>query len=125
MPTLKKYPLEVTIIPAYCRRNAQQLFGIRTEKIDGIWVMNWAFKMTQSQASRENYLYNSISGIFDISTQYPGCPYCGASGFFQCPKCNSIICCNEGSTSANCPKCRIEVKLVATDTFDNISTRNL
>lgn len=122
MVTEKKFPLDITIVPAYCQRSHEHLFGIRTEKMDGVWVMNWAFKMTPRHAANEKYLNNSIGGQIAIANEYPGCPYCGTKGFYQCPNCSKIVCCETTETQVTCPSCGSKLSLVESDAFDKIST---
>lgn len=125
MTTKKKFPLDVTIIPAYCRTGKEKMFGIRTEKMDRTWVMTWTFRMTTHMAVNENYLHNSIGGRIAFSNEYPGCPYCGAQGFYQCGNCKKIICDTGTESQVTCPGCGAVIRLETSDTFDNIAANNM
>lgn len=95
---------EGIVVTAYCNRNGK-LFGIRTERIDSNrWIQDWAFPIDSVRAASEKYDKNQVNGEILISEEYPGCPYCGAQGWFECAMCKSIVCRNNES-SVICPKC--------------------
>ena len=62
------------------------MYGIRAERRNDGWHMNWAFELPEDEAVRENFGEETISGRVVIDTEYPGCPYCGGKGFVHCGK---------------------------------------
>ena len=77
-----------------CKCAKQHTFGIRVEKRDGDWYRTWAFKIDEKRAKREGFDKVVINGSMDVDEEYPGCPYCGSKGFFQC-ECGKINCFKE------------------------------
>lgn len=95
---------EALVVIGYCH-HTRKMFGIRTERLDSRrWVQDWAFPIEPSVASAERFDRNRISGEIIIDSSYPGCPYCGATGWFKCDKCGSLVC-HEDEDKAICPKC--------------------
>lgn len=92
-----------TVMVGKCRQTGDG-FGIRVENNETMWVANWCFKISNTAAASEGYDRTKISGAIATSKDYPGCPYCGAKGFFQCGKCGKITCWN-GETTVTCKWC--------------------
>jgi hypothetical protein len=71
--------VKAAVILTKCK-NDHALFGIRTEqREDGGWYATWAFKVSEQTAEREKFGDTKISGNIYITTEYPSCPYCGAT----------------------------------------------
>ena len=92
-----------TVIIAKCKHNGAT-FGIRTEKVENQWLSNWAFTINDTVASNEGYDKTKITGGISTTKEYPGCPHCGSSGFFQCYNCGKITCWN-GEQQVPCKWC--------------------
>lgn len=95
----------------YTRSARDNLFGIRIEKIQGDWMRTWAFKIDEDKAHNEGFDKENISGTFDDTWEYPGCPYCGTLGFSQCD-CGKMFCYDRlkdppigDSVDLTCPWC--------------------
>lgn len=107
----------VVIALARCGR-LKDLFGIRfEEKQKGSWVGTWAFKVNEDTARREGYHHDMIKGSFNLD-DYPGCPHCGARGFFICNRCGKIICLPEMVPVVTCSWCGRSGPLQICDTLE-------
>lgn len=95
--------MKAAVILTKCRRS-HKLFGIRTEERDDGWYVDWAFKVTEKTAERENFDSEPVSGNIYIAPEYPACPYCEAKGFVQCAECGKITCWN-GEEETVCEWC--------------------
>ena len=82
---------EADVLVAKCRKSGDA-FGIRVEKRSGDWVMTWAFKTKEKEAKNEGYGKTELSGSFQADEEYPGCPYCHATGIFKCGNCGGTSC---------------------------------
>ena len=108
---------QATIVMAKCRRSKQP-FGIRTEqRTDGVWYCTWAFKLSEKSAANEGYSDTSVSGTVDLTDEYPGCPYCGSSGWFSCGRCGKLTC-NDGESYVTCSWCGNSGDCTSASTFD-------
>lgn len=68
---------EAVVVLCKCGKT-HKTYGIRTEKTLGKrWNMTWAFPIKESTGKREGYDKTSISGDVVMTSEYPGCPYCG------------------------------------------------
>ena len=109
--------MEANVVLAKCSTH-NQLFGIRIEKRDGDWVRTWAFKIDEKKAKNEGFDQIQVTGSLNTDPGYPGCPYCGASGFVRCGVCGKISCWT-GSLAAYCYWCNTPMEGIATaDSFD-------
>lgn len=109
--------IQATVMMAKCRRGRQS-FGIRTEqRSNKTWYCTWAFKMSESAAANEGYSNVAVKGNIDFTPDYPGCPYCGASGWFTCGKCGKLTC-NDGEDYVTCSWCGNSGGSTEADTFD-------
>lgn len=85
-------PFKEARVVIYQCNNSGKKFGVRVEKQNGDWIRTWAFPVTPDMVAREKYEDQSpLSGKFFATTDFPGCPYCGAKGFFQCG-CGEMSC---------------------------------
>ena len=116
------WPRNVKIVPAYCKHGKDKLFGIRTEYINNAWIMNWAFKMRQDQALRDGYTDTSIKGKIFFDSEYPGCPYCGNAGWYQCGNCKNLICSDSSDSFVTCPVCGNQGSLINSNEFSDIKS---
>lgn len=96
----------VAVVLARCQ-SSQQTFGIRLEaKMSNQWSADWAFLIKSDRsAAREGYESRDISGAFTLDPGYPGCPSCGAGGFFRC-ECGRVACWDGRSQKVTCPWCK-------------------
>lgn len=110
----------VVIVPAKCQHSGK-MFGIRTEKKNDGWHMNWAFELPEDEAERENIGEETVSGRVIIDPEYPGCPYCGGKGFVHCGKCGKLSCWDEEEVSFSCHHCGHTGEIgMNADEFDDI-----
>lgn len=96
--------MEATVIMAKCKVSKEG-FGIRAQKQGSSWLFTWAFKLSGKSAKNEGYDKANISGAINIVSEYPGCPHCGATGFYQCGRCKKIVCYLGEEDEATCPHC--------------------
>lgn len=109
---------EANVVMAKCR-TSQRPYGIRIEKrMNGTWYCTWAFKLSEKAGSNEGYGDNMISGRVDIDPEYPGCPYCGATGWVSCGNCKKLTCYSGEETRFKCAWCGNSGELQTSDTFD-------
>lgn len=54
-------------------------------------MITWAFPIKESSAKREGYDKIRVQGQIDFAESYPGCPYCGQTGFTLC-NCGHLNC---------------------------------
>ena len=81
---------EAVVILCKCGKN-HKTFGIRTEKNNKKWMMTWAFPIKESTGKREGYDKVSVSGDISMTSEYPGCPYCGQRSLTVC-SCGHLCC---------------------------------
>lgn len=82
---------EAVVILCKCGKN-HKTFGIRTEKsTNKKWMMTWAFPIKESTGKREGYDKVSVSGDISMTSEYPGCPYCGQRSLTVC-SCGHLCC---------------------------------
>lgn len=92
---------DARVILARCQQN-KKLFGMRIENQGTIrkhWIMDWAFQIDEESARNEGFDSEKVMGNIDITIDYPGCPYCGSTGFVVCGNCGRLCCWNDGSYS--------------------------
>lgn len=108
---------QAVVVMAKCC-HTHQPFGIRMEKRkDGVWYCTWAFKLSELAASHEGYTDARVSGKVSFDPDYPGCPYCGAMGWFSCGSCGKLTC-NSGETHVTCSWCNTSGDCSAAESFD-------
>lgn len=95
-------------------------FAIRAELQDKVWYFTWAFKIREDAAKHEGYDKTEVGGALGLTSEYPGCPYCGAPFFYQCGRCHRIVCDSGQNKVVKCPDCGNEGELMITDKFDTI-----
>jgi hypothetical protein len=96
-------------------------FGIRIEKRGDDWVSTWAFPIDEAKAKREGFDKTKILGSLMPVDKFPGCPYCNAHAFMQCP-CGKMICYKMTGSKAEkksvsnmkCPWCNAEIEEIQT-----------
>ncbi len=114
---MKEEMNQATVVMAKCRESKQP-FGMRVEKRkDSVWYCTWAFKLSERAAAREGYGDTLVSGRVDFDTEYPGCPYCGASGWFVCASCDKLTC-NDGEDHVTCSWCGWTGNCTSAEVFD-------
>jgi len=114
-------PLKAKVIMARCSKNKKS-FGIRIEQRGTDWVRTWAFPINERKAKHEGFDANTVTGSLGPDNEYPGCPYCGSTGFVQCG-CKKNSCAggigSYGDTMViTCPWCGKEGELENADSFD-------
>lgn len=113
--------MEANVVLMRCVSN-KKLFGARIQKMpNGDWNRTWAFKINESIASREGYTSTSIQGSLSRLNEYPGCPYCGNKGFFQCGKCHKLTCDSGKDTYLVCSWCGYGANASVSNSF-NVDT---
>ena len=96
--------MEAAVVLAKCPKS-RQIYGMRTQKMsDGDWWRTWAFPIDERRASQEGYDATQVFSGMGCTEEYPGCPYCGATGFVQCYRCGKLSCYN-GEASLTCLWC--------------------
>ena len=97
---------KVVIVMARCCHSKQN-YGIRFEQSSlHSWVADWAFSIKEETASREGYGNNSVTGDFNFSSAYPGCPFCKAVSIVKC-SCGKVACWDGECRNSTCPWCGI------------------
>jgi len=80
--------------------------AIRFERAgDNAWAATWCFAIKEVSARREGYETTRMDGRFGVSSEYPGCPECGAKQFFLC-SCGKLACWTGESKQVTCPWCQ-------------------
>ena len=88
----------------------KKVYGIRFERTRCDWKYTWTFPIQEKAALHEEYDKTTITGALIQGEEYPGCPYCGAKGFFYC-SCGKLNCWNGDSSIATCRWCGATGKL--------------
>jgi hypothetical protein len=57
-------------------------FGIRVEKRGNDWIRTWIFPISDDAARREGFDKTNITASFNVTKEFPWCPYCGTHGMF-------------------------------------------
>lgn len=110
--------IEANVVMAKCRMS-HKAYGIRMEKRrDNAWYCTWAFKLSEQAGSNEGYESSMISGRVDMDPEYPGCPYCGGTGWVSCGNCGKLTCYNGEGNHFTCTWCGQSGKLETAETFD-------
>lgn len=112
--------MEATVIIAKCKVSKEG-FGIRAQKKGSTWLFTWAFKLSEKAAFNEGYDKTKVSGSIQLGSEYPGCPHCGAQGFYQCGGCKKIVCYEGHEEQATCPHCGNTAGFNQAESFDGIS----
>jgi len=112
-------PLKAAVVLAKCPKT-KKLYGMRIEQREKDWVRTWAFPIDEQKAKSEGFAANKVSGSMTAVDNYPGCPYCKATGFVQCGRCDKIGCWSGfGETKKyTCPWCGNEAEVEAAENFD-------
>lgn len=92
-------------------------FGITVDPRDGAYAFCWAFKISDAQAKREGYDRTHVHGTVTYDSEFNGCPYCGAKGFYICRQCGKVIC-YQGQEMVTCPNCGLSSGVKPAETFD-------
>lgn len=98
------------MIAVMCRcSETNKLFGIRFDTKNGKKLeAEWAFPLKEGAEKREQGFSSSVSGRFEISSEYPGCPHCENTTFFMCGKCKKLACWDGKNSHVICPHCGFE-----------------
>ena len=107
--------MEANILLFMCGK-ANQPYGVRVQRMeDGDWWRTWAFKVKPQQAKSEGFDKTMVQGNLYATREYPGCPYCGATGFVQCGTCGKISCW-KGENTLTCLWCGKVMNNIVTTT---------
>lgn len=71
---------------------------------DGEWYRTWAFPIDDTRAAKEGYGSTHIDSALPATADYPGCPYCGETGFLHDSNCGKLSC-YHGENPFTCPWC--------------------
>ncbi len=112
--------MEAAVIIAKCEKSGKN-FAIRTEKRLDIWQFTWAFKINEKSIKKEGYEKTNIAGAINLDQEYPGCPHCNGTSFFQCGICHKISCYDHKNTKVKCLWCNHLITLSVADSFDRIT----
>lgn len=113
MANLSKDAFAVTAI---CSKH-KEYYGITVDPRDGVYTFCWGFKIKKEQAKREGYDVKTVHGGINYDSDFNGCPYCGANGFYICNQCGKIVCYN-GEEHVVCPNCGSEGTVKVAEEFD-------
>lgn len=89
---------------------ARNLFGMRIERRNKIWLRTWAFRISAEKAEHEGWSAKKITSSLNTDDGYNGCPYCGGLSLAQC-SCGRMFCTGTKNLSAaaenvlKCPWC--------------------
>lgn len=73
---------------------------------EAYWEHHWTFALDEKSAGREGYgSAITIKGDIRWNKKWPGCPYCGKGGYFQCGGCGKINC-HGGEDVSVCQWCK-------------------
>ncbi len=114
---MREFEREATVVMCKCT-HSKQPFGIRMEKINGVWHQTWAFKINEKSAKNEGYDTERVTGRIEIDSEYPGCPYCGTMGWFTCGNCGSLTCFTGESNIVTCAWCGNKGECQEAESFD-------
>lgn len=100
--------LDANVILFKCNQSKKS-FGVRVERTeDNDWIRTWSFPVDDNVTKNEKYDAQEVSGSFNRTSEYPGCPYCETQSFFKC-SCGKITCLsdsdNEEGTTVTCEWC--------------------
>ncbi len=103
---------EAAIVVLRCQKK-RSMYGVRFEKIPAsqTWLCTWAFPLKESSARREGYDRVTLSGNYQASPEFPGCPYCHTKNFFLCSGCNKLGCWNGEDREVTCPWCGAQLSM--------------
>lgn len=114
---MKNPQREGNVVLARCGCSGQP-FGITMEKkTDGAWHCLWAFKISESAAGVEGYSSEPVSGRIVTDVEFPGCPHCGATGWFSC-ECGRLTCHTGETALVTCGWCGARGKVMQVETMD-------
>ncbi len=105
------------VVMATCQQTKLP-FGITVHRIEKDFQFEWAFKISASSAKREGFEKNKVSGNIYTSRDYPGCPHCGATTWYQCGRCKRFVCMKPEQKIVTCPECGNSGGVVVSDNFD-------
>ena len=101
----------------YARSQSENLFGMRSQNIGGEWKRTWAFKIDEEKAGHEGYGKERMSGSFDNTDEYPGCPYCKGTRLARC-SCEKVFCGSYNDNVLTCPWCGETTEYESVETLD-------
>ncbi len=114
---MKRLKREEMVVMATCQQTKLP-YGITARKIERDYEFYWAFKITPSSAKREGFDKTKVTGNIYMSNDYPGCPHCGATSWFQCGRCGRFVCMHPEQQRVKCPECGNEGTVEISDKFD-------
>jgi hypothetical protein len=114
-------PAAPVVVVARCFEVGQEIAVRFVQEPDGVWRAAAILPWSPDRAPRSDPASARVmEGAFDIAPTYPGCPFCGARSFLQCPGCEQLACW-DGRTSrvprrrrrpyGRCPWCRAAIEL--------------
>lgn len=114
---MKRPKRDDMVVMATCQQT-RKAFGITVRRIGKDFEFIWAFKINPGSAAREGFNKNKVNGNISNAAEYPGCPHCYATTWFQCGKCSRFVCMNPDQRVVKCPECGNEGEVVVADKFD-------
>lgn len=102
---------EAAVILCKCGQT-HRTYGIRVERTsEKKWTMTWAFPIKESTGKREGYDRTPVSGDVVMSSEYPGCPYCGHRSLTVC-SCGHVSCTHTIGNIFTCEWCGSQGEIV-------------
>jgi uncharacterized protein YbaR (Trm112 family) len=83
----------------------QNLYLIKLEQHKGDWLRTSATKMDEKNTNLKAFEKTEVVGSLNITSSYPGCPYCGEKLEIVFCSCGRICCYREGTKELKCPWC--------------------
>ena len=83
----------VVFSKALCSRNIKPILMRFQHEYPNLWLLTSSVQIKGSQVEKEVHLEREISGSFDTSFVYRGCPYCKSKGYVLC-FCGNLCCWN-------------------------------
>ena len=81
---------------------------------EAYWEHHWTFALDEKAAGREGYSSAfTIKGDIRWSKKWPGCPYCGNGGYFNCGSCGKMNCYSDKPV-AKCQWCKTDCTISGT-----------
>lgn len=96
-------------------KEGKNTFGVRMEKTSMGWKYDWALKLSEKRANKEDYGETKIVGNIYPDPSYPGCPYCKGNTFVVCGLCGKLNCNNSKKGIFTCEWCGAKGELISYD----------
>lgn len=102
-------------------QKSRQMFGIRFEEAEGVWIATWQFRLTEGSEAREMGKSSVITGSIGLGLSYRGCPWCQSPSFFGCG-CGKLSCWDQVSASTTCAWCQRPGNMTKSERMTSVKT---